>query len=102
MILAGRLKTKGQGAIICPELALMYAESSFEPQVTLHIPGVSNTIPDALSRIFEPGKDYTIPEILSTVEAQVPPLRDEAWYSTLPYRPRGASGKLRGRRRGAL
>ena len=78
----------------------MYAESSFEPQVIIHIPGVSNTISDALSRIFEPGKDYKMPAILANVEPQVAPLRDEAWYKTLSYRPRGASGKMRGRRSG--
>ena len=95
-ILAGRLKAKVKRAIICRELALMYAESSFEPQVIIHIPGVSNTIPDTLSRIFEPGKNYSIPTILADVEPQVAPLRDESWYRTLPYRPRDAGGKMRG------
>ena len=39
---------------IARELALDYAEASFEPSAATHVPGVANSIADVLSRRFDP------------------------------------------------
>ncbi len=49
------------GGLIAREIALDLAEGIFEPMQASHISGLSNDVPDALSRLEEPGAGHTIP-----------------------------------------
>ena len=63
LVLAGKLKARGPRAVIAREVALHYAEGSFEPRVTEHVPGVANDIADALSRLSEPNDTKITPRL---------------------------------------
>ena len=83
LVLAGKLKAKGPRAVIAREVALHYAEVSFEPRVTEHVPGVANDIADALSRLSDPNDINSLPDCLTDVEHIQPPPRPRSWYRTL-------------------
>ena len=53
-----------QLGIIARELALGISTSSGSPDSAVHIPGGANTAPDALSRLWQPGKHAVIPQYL--------------------------------------
>ena len=86
LVLAGKLKAKGPRAVIAREIALHYAEGSFEPRVTEHVPGVANDIADALSRLSDPSSTKELPTILNGVEFVQPDPRPRSWYRTLGSR----------------
>ena len=83
LALAAKLKASGSRGLIARELALLYSESSFEPRWTVHLPGVLNVIPDALSRLTDPSGKYEIPAALASVKPIAVPNRPESYYATL-------------------
>ena len=63
---------------IARELALDLGDASFRPDVISHTPGVASCIADALSRRYEPGTEFTLPQQLENV----PECRVTNWDST--------------------
>ena len=75
-------------SLVAREVALDLAEGVYRPDVAAHVPGVTNVLPDALSRLWEPGAKSRCPEGLRHVQrAQVPP-RPRTWWRTLDGAPR--------------
>ena len=73
--------------LIVRELALLFGRSSHQPRLLSHIPGLSNTIADCLSRLYQPNGGKTMPAELSDVPRTMAPQRDESYYKTyLPHR----------------
>ena len=82
LALAAKMKSN-ISSLISKELALVMARASFQPRFLEHVPGAMNVMADALSRIWEPGASYTVPEGLhADLRAEVPP-RTRDFYSTL-------------------
>ena len=69
----------GRG-LIAKELALELAEGTFEPQKITHLPGISNDLADALSRLAE--ERAQVPDILKDVPRCTPPRRTAPYYRT--------------------
>ena len=79
--LVQHLKGKGFAlSSIAREMALDIASSEYEPDVVEHLPGVMNVVPDKLSRKYEPGKHFTLPEVLSQAKEVHPPERSLSWW----------------------
>ena len=57
--------------LIAREMALDIGASSYAPDEAVHIPGISNTAADCLSRVFEPGPSATLPSYLALHLAQM-------------------------------
>ena len=80
------LEAKGRGpsvALIAREIALDLASATFVPSVVEHIPGASNVISDALSRLQEPGHSQELPPYLDAAEFHQAEERTRHWYKTL-------------------
>ena len=80
------IKVKGTSPAlrrIAKELALDLAEGTYEPDAVEHTPGVQNTVADVLSRRYEPGRQWAVPEILHAVAEFVPPARPRSWWRSL-------------------
>ena len=92
LTLALKLKaTSGAMKSIAREVALEFSLSEIMPMVCQHIPGVTNTIADRLSRKYEPNAQFVLPAALASHEAFVP-VRDAA-YCVVPFR--ASRGKKR-------
>ena len=86
LTLINELKAKGGGlAVIASEMALDISESTFEPDLAQHTPGVCNTVADALSRRYDPAwtQTWKLPECLRHAKCCTPPCRDHAWWLSL-------------------
>ena len=71
---------------IARELALTLSRAAFQPRFIDHVPGVMNAVADNLSRLWEPGADFKVPEYLPSHRRPFPGKRSEAYYHTLqPY-----------------
>jgi hypothetical protein len=68
--------------LILREVALEEAELSSRIECATHIPGLSNTIADALSRRYAPDPS-PLPVELSGARQDSPPVRNRAWYRSL-------------------
>ena len=68
---------------IAREVAMVYAESPFEPRAFQHIPGVANGIAGPLSRMYEHGFNLTLPEELFGIVPTVAPERTKKWYTVV-------------------
>ena len=79
---------------VARKFALDVAESSYEPTLIQHVPGVANAISDVLSRKCDPTycKDWRVPDFL---------IRNGARQTTIPARPaawwraQGSPGKAK-------
>ena len=82
--------------LIGQELALELAEFSFVPVVAQHLPGLANTMADALSRMAQPSSCVTLPSSVKEATPVFPPVRSSAYYRTVTrevprsWRSRGA------------
>ena len=78
------LRTTGTGvAAIGREIALDLADGCYSPDVLEHVPGISNRLPDVLSRRFEPkrsGSQWQLPAALHGVKQAHPPHRGPSFY----------------------
>ena len=65
-------------------MSLEVAEGSFAPDIIEHISGVSNVIPDHLSRKYDPKltKAWVLPEALSGAAQRVCCVRASSWWRT--------------------
>ena len=68
---------------ISKEVALLYAEGSFEPRVFQHLPGIANGLADTLSRLDEPGANVTLPDELHGITPAFVPVRNKHYYRIL-------------------
>ena len=83
---AGALKA------IAKEVAMVLSESPYRPASAMHIPGLTNTLADALSRKFEPSDAiWVLPKELEGVTEVKLPTRTASYY-TVDYTPRGSVG----------
>ena len=90
LIVVLKLKTKGRGSsIIAREMALDIAWSNFSPHIAEHVPGVANSVCDALSRKYQPSAKYDFPAELEGVKEVTLPVRNKAYFKSL-VRPPGA------------
>ena len=79
--------------VIAREMALDICDSVYEPQLVSHLPGVANVTADALSRRFQPGTQYHVPQILSAATEIVPAKRDPSWWRALTASRRSHDGE---------
>ena len=71
---------------------MVLSESPYRPSSALHIPGLTNTLADALTREFEPGDAiWVLPKELEGVTEVKLPTRTAAYY-TVDYTSRGSVG----------
>ena len=69
---------------VARELALDAQRREYQIHIAAHIPGISNVLPDELSRLWAPEAKPFPPE-LAEVERVVPPPRDEHfWRAWMP------------------
>ena len=82
LFMAGPTYSKSDMHInIARELSMLLGNASYRPDVIEHIPGLSNVIPDFLSRIYEPGTTATPwPALLAEAERTPVPARGLSWY----------------------
>ena len=73
-----------QVAVVARELALTLSESCVRPQVVKHTPGVANKLADILSRRFQPGVHFVVPQVFVRV-AEVGPYPTQN-HGLLPQR----------------
>ena len=73
----------GNGRFIARELSTLFTDAHFEPDAVEHVPGISNTIADALSRRYDPAKTWSLPALLAGVPETVLPPRTPDYYKTL-------------------
>ena len=66
--------------------------SEIMPMICQHIPGVTNTIADRLSRKYEPNAQFVLPAALASAHEAFVPVRDAAYY-VVPFR--ASRGKKR-------
>ena len=70
---------------IAREIALDLADGVFRPRLCQHTPGTSNVIPDALSRKFQPGFQFVLPQELHlAVEISAPKRWPSYYKATAP------------------
>ena len=74
-------------SLILQEIALDEAGQVWGFDSLTHIPGVSNTVADPLSRLYAPDAK-TIPESLTTVPRTMVPHRIGMWWATTARQPR--------------
>ena len=67
---------------VAAELALDRALHGVKVNVATHIPGVANTVADALFRLGAPERKE-LPAVLAGVRHIVFPVRDNSWFSAL-------------------
>ena len=81
-----KFKNVGEGsAKIAREMALDIAGAVYKPSLVSHIPGVTNTLDDYLSRWHEPGKDHILPAALQAASQRQVPARDATyWHTDVP------------------
>ena len=103
-----KLKAAASAALglIAREIAIDLAESALPPDIRAsHLPGVTNTIADSLSRKFSPSSSstcsWTLPAALTACKDRRPEARDCAFYRTLdrdhPPRQVRSSGMIKKR-----
>lgn len=68
--------------LIASEYAMDLGEAEWRPDLATHLPGLTNTVCDMLSRKFQPGHSYTLPVCLKEAHEVSPPLRIGAWWKT--------------------
>lgn len=72
--------------LIAREFSLDLGQATCRPQLVTHIPGLTNTACDALSRINDPDKQFKLLIQLSGAKAVLPKPRRLGWWKTLPHR----------------
>ena len=64
------------------EYALFMADGAYAPETLTHIPGITNTIADILSRRNDPQyrENWKPPEFLASAKRVYPPIRNDSWW----------------------
>ena len=71
-------------AAVARELALDIASASYVPDFVEHVHGITNGVADTLSRKFQAGKSFTLPNILLNACEVCPQLREASWWLARP------------------
>lgn len=66
--------------LLTREAALLFSAACYRPVGAEHAPGVANAIADALSRRFQPSKQWAVPPALASVPETILPRRRASWY----------------------
>ena len=66
--------------IIARELAMLFGDSAFRPRIAQHLPGITNVVCDALSRIHQPSSGKSLPEFLKNITRTEVPERNHEYY----------------------
>ena len=69
-------------SIIAREFALDLGRATCKPSLVQHIPGLSNTVCDMLSRRFDSKAPFKLPRVLLQAKAIVPPPRHMSWWKS--------------------
>ena len=65
---------------------MLYSRAAHEPRVFEHVPGISNTIADTLSRLCEAGVSPKLPPQLANATRTGTPAKTRSFYKTLSTR----------------
>ena len=84
LVMASKLKVTAS-TLIAQELALILSEASYMPRHVVHVPGAMNAWADALSRLEDPTRRYTVPAALRDTPRAFPCVRSSRYYSTLAH-----------------
>ena len=68
--------------VVAKEIALVVARCVYRPDIAEHIPGVTNTVADTLSRSAELGKRFRVPLSLHGAEYHHSAVRHIKWWKT--------------------
>ena len=68
--------------IVARELALDLSQCSYAPDFIEHVPGVANSVADALSRMAEVDSKFQLPVMLTNARFDHPPARKAGWWRT--------------------
>ena len=79
--------------LIARELALDSVLGLYTVGVAVHIPGVANKLPDALSRMWAPEPHQFPPELAGVPETPVPPRGGRFWRTAVVRHRGGRRGK---------
>ena len=91
-IIKGTSRDPGLRLILC-ELSLDQAQLHHPVNLLTHIPGVSNVLPDSLSRLYSPFP-HSIPPGLTGLPRDLPPSRNHRFYQSIhPHVPFQGSNK---------
>ena len=82
LFMAGSTHSRSEVNVhVARELSMLLGDAAYRRDFIEHIPGVSNVLPDFLSRIHEPGKTATPwPEALAGAVRTHVAIRDASWY----------------------
>ena len=81
--------------IVAREMALDLADEVYSPNLVSHLPGVTNRLADALSRLSDPAHAHEgIPPSLRAAQFHDAPSRPRAWYRTLAMQDKWAAREL--------
>ena len=87
VVLKLKAATSAALGLIAREIAIDLAESVLPPDIgASHLPGITNTIADSLSRKFSPSSSttsWTTPAALRNCKERRPEVRDRAFFRTL-------------------
>ena len=83
LTLAAKLKCTGHSNLIAWEAAMTYGKAAVQPRCIEHLPGIVNTVADALSRLSDPSMKYNILDQLARLQPLPVPIRSERYYATL-------------------
>ena len=76
-------------------MALDLADEVYSPNLVSHLPGVTNRLADALSRLADPAHAHEgIPPSLGNAQFHEPPARPRSWYRTLVMQDKWAVREL--------
>ena len=71
--------------LIAAEFALDLGKAEFRPDLIQHIPGITNTICDILSRRYDPNKTFYVPTQLRYAKPVIPATRVHSWWRSLTH-----------------
>jgi len=71
------------GSQIAREFALDLGKAEYRPDLVQHIPGIVNKVNDCLSRRFQPGQTFHLPQCLLKARPIRPVRRDGKWWKSI-------------------
>ena len=63
--------------------ALDLGKAEYRPDLVQHIPGIVNKVNDCLSRRFQPGQTFQLPQCLNKARPIRPFRRDDKWWKSI-------------------
>ena len=81
LAMTAKMKTN-ISSLIAKELAIALSKASFTIKLLIHVPGVMNSIADALSRLNDPNHKFEVPPLLANVPRARVEDRGPGFYKT--------------------